>query len=63
MRRVRPHAPVPTVLATADGQSYGSLRTQSTPRAERYALGRSLRRQVPRSSLSQWSPPADRRDE
>jgi hypothetical protein len=50
------------VLATADGQSFSSLRTGSTPRAERYALGRSLRQQLPRSSLSQWSPSADRRD-
>jgi hypothetical protein len=62
MTDVRPHAPTPSVLATTDGQAYASLRTRSTPRAERYALGRSLRRQVPRSSLSQWSPSADRRD-
>jgi hypothetical protein len=50
------------VLATADGQAYASLRTRSTRRAERYALGRSLRQQLPRSSLSQWSTSADRRD-
>ena len=60
MTDVRPHAPA--ALASADGQAYASLRTRSTPRAERYALGRSLRQQVPRSSLSQWSTSADRRD-
>jgi hypothetical protein len=47
MTDIRPHAP--SVLATTDGQAYGSLRTRGTPRAERYALGRSLRQQVPRS--------------
>src|SRR4051812_470205 len=62
MTHVRPHASAPTVLATTDGQAYGSLRARGTPRAERYALGRGLRQQVPRSSLSEWSPPADRRD-
>ena len=54
--------PASTALATADGQAYSSLRARSTPRAERYALGRGLRQQVPRSSLSEWSPSADRRD-
>ena len=53
MTGVRPHGPAPTVLATVDGQAYGSLRTPATPRAERYALGRGLRKQVPRSSLSE----------
>jgi uncharacterized protein (DUF2252 family) len=62
MTDVRPHAAAPTGLATADGQAHVSLRSRSTPRAERYALGRSLRQQVPRSSLSQWSTSADRRD-
>jgi hypothetical protein len=36
MPHVRPHAPAHTMLATADGQAYGSLRTRSTPRAEWY---------------------------
>ena len=62
MTDVRPHAADPAVPAGADGQAYASLRTRSTPRAERYALGRSLRQQVPRSALSQWSTSADRRD-
>ena len=50
------------VLDTADAGAYASLRRRSTPRAERYALGRGLRAQVPRSSLGEWSPPVGRPD-
>jgi uncharacterized protein (DUF2252 family) len=50
------------VLATADDQAYGSLRRRSTLRTERYALGRALREQVPRSSLGTWAPPPGRCD-
>lgn len=50
------------VLAAVDGESYASLRRRPTPRAERYALGRSMREQVPRSLLGEWSPPIDRPD-
>ena len=57
-----PHASAHKVLASADGSAYASLRTRSTPRAERYALGQDLRQQVPRSSLSQWRASTDRRD-
>ncbi len=49
------------VLPQADGAAYGSLRSRPTPRAERYALGRALREQVPRSALARWSPAPDRR--
>jgi uncharacterized protein (DUF2252 family) len=62
MADVRPRVAARTVLASVDGQAYASLRTRSTPRAERYALGKSLRQQVPRSSLSAWDGSADRRD-
>jgi uncharacterized protein (DUF2252 family) len=62
MTDVRARAAASTVLASTDGQAYASLRTWSTPRAERYALGRSLRQQVPRSSLSEWKPSAGRHD-
>jgi uncharacterized protein (DUF2252 family) len=31
-------------------------------RAERYALGKALRKRVPRSALGEWSPPPDRPD-
>jgi uncharacterized protein (DUF2252 family) len=62
MTDVRPGGAAPSALASADGRAYASLRTRSTPRAERYALGKSLRQQVPRSSLSHWRASADRRD-
>ncbi len=39
------------VFPTADAQGYASLRRRSTPRAERYALGRQLRVDVPRHLL------------
>ena len=50
------------ILASAESKAYASLRERPTPRAERYAMGRALRQQVPRSSLGQWSPPVDRFD-
>ena len=50
------------VLAEADSHSYVSLRRRPTSRAERYALGRGLRQQVPRSSLAEWRVAADRPD-
>jgi uncharacterized protein (DUF2252 family) len=51
-----------TVLASADSSSFASLRRRATSRAERYAMGRELRHQVPRKSLGQWAPPSDRPD-
>ncbi len=51
-----------TVLATADSESFASLRRRPTSREERYAMGRHLRDAVPRKSLGQWKPPADRPD-
>ncbi|HYH31806.1 MAG TPA: DUF2252 domain-containing protein, partial [Pseudonocardia sp.] len=51
-----------TVLAETDGAPYASLRQRPVERAERYALGKALRRRVPRSSLADWTPPADRPD-
>jgi uncharacterized protein (DUF2252 family) len=50
------------VLATADSEMFTSLRRRPTSRAERYALGRGLRQQVPRRSLGEWAPPPGRRD-
>ena len=50
------------VLATADSDCYRSLRRRATSRAERFALGRSLRQQVPRRALGDWKPPAGRPD-
>jgi uncharacterized protein (DUF2252 family) len=51
-----------TVLASADSESFASLRRRPTARAERYEMGRALRSQVPRKSLADWSPPTDRPD-
>jgi uncharacterized protein (DUF2252 family) len=50
------------VFASADAGQYASLRSRPIPRSERYSLGRALRQRVPRSSLGDWRPPADRRD-
>jgi uncharacterized protein (DUF2252 family) len=49
-----------TVLAEADGATYRSLRQRPVTRAERYALGKSLRKRVPRSSLAEWATPSNR---
>jgi uncharacterized protein (DUF2252 family) len=51
-----------TVLASADSEMFSSLRRRPTSRAERYAMGRTLRRQVPRKSLGEWTPAPDRPD-
>ncbi len=50
------------VLASADSDDYRSLRRRPVSRAERIRLGRSLRRKVPRNSLGDWKPPANRPD-
>ncbi|MDN5749449.1 MAG: DUF2252 domain-containing protein [Pseudonocardia sp.] len=51
-----------TVLADADGTAYASLLQRPVDRAERYAMGRALRRRVPRKTLGVWSPSTDRPD-
>src|SRR6185312_11007973 len=53
---------VHTVLAEADGTAYRSLRQRPVTRAERYALGKSLRKRVPRRALADWTAPPDRPD-
>src|SRR5512132_2453247 len=50
------------VLPTVEGHAYASLSRRPISRQERYALGRALRRQVPRSSLGVWTPPEGRPD-
>jgi uncharacterized protein (DUF2252 family) len=42
------------VLATADSAAYASVRKRPTSRGERYAMGKAMRKDVPRSSLGQW---------
>jgi uncharacterized protein (DUF2252 family) len=55
-------SPRHVVLASADSAPYASLRSRPTTRTERYALGKGLRSQVPRSSLGEWAPPPERSD-
>ncbi|ANY05600.1 DUF2252 domain-containing protein [Pseudonocardia sp. HH130630-07] len=43
------------VLAGSDRDSFGSLHRRSTPRPERYRIGKGLRKKAPRSSLATWS--------
>ena len=50
------------MLASADEQGFASLRQAGTPRSERYAMGKALRKRVPRSALGDWTVPADRPD-
>lgn len=50
------------VLATADSESFSSLRRRPTTREERYRMGHVLRDKVSRSALGDWSPPLGRPD-
>ena len=56
------HARGHVVVACADSEAFASLRRRSTSRLDRYRMGKQLRRQVPRSSLGDWSGQADRPD-
>lgn len=51
-----------TIHPSVSGDDYESLRRTATPRAERWAMGRRMRQEVPRASLGNWSPGADRPD-
>jgi uncharacterized protein (DUF2252 family) len=48
------------VIASADSDGYRSLRRRPMSRTERFKLGRSLRQQVPRSSMGDWKAPSNR---
>ena len=50
------------VLASADSDGYRSLRRRPMSRAERFKLGRSLRKEVPRNALGVWKAPTNRVD-
>lgn len=50
------------MLPEADSGSYRSLRQRPVSRAERYALGKSLRKRVKRRTLADWSTRPDRPD-
>jgi uncharacterized protein (DUF2252 family) len=54
--------PAHTVLTSADSGAFASLRRPASPRTERYALGRQLRRRAPRTALGDWVPPPGRPD-
>lgn len=45
-----------------DRKSYATLQASTTPRAERYELGKSLREKVSRESMGEWEAPSDRLD-
>jgi len=44
-----------TVLASTDSSAFASVRQRSSTRAERFAMGRSLRERVPISALGVWN--------
>ena len=51
-----------SVVMGADSSGFTSLRHDASPRAERYALGRRLRGEVPRTALGDWAVPPGRSD-
>jgi uncharacterized protein (DUF2252 family) len=63
-RRIDAHQPggMHVVLPAVEGQAYVSLSRRPSSREERYAIGRALRKDVPRSSLGEWTPPDGRHD-
>ena len=50
------------VFAAADSKPYASVRSRPVPRGQRRAMGRAMRKEVPRSSLGNWEPAPNRRD-
>ncbi|MFP5023344.1 DUF2252 domain-containing protein [Pseudonocardia phyllosphaerae] len=51
-----------SILEGAARDAFGTLTRPSTPRAERYRLGKDLRQRAKRSSLAEWSPSLRRVD-
>ena len=51
-----------TVLTGAESDAFTSLRRRPSSRAERFAMGRALRGQVPRKALGRWRPAPGRPD-
>src|ERR1035438_4344346 len=60
-RALWPHSGTMATSCFAPNFSLTSL-PKAWPRAERYALGRRLREQIPLRMLGEWRPPADRPD-
>jgi uncharacterized protein (DUF2252 family) len=50
------------VLADSDGTAYASLRQCPAHRSERHAMGKAMRKRVPRSSVGEWRAVAERPD-
>ena len=50
------------VLPGADDRSYHSVQIRPISRAQRFALGRQLRQQLPRAALGRWQPDKHRLD-
>ena len=50
------------MLPGAESEAFSSLRRRPTSRVERFAMGKALRRQVPRRSLGRWEPAPGRPD-
>ena len=50
------------MLPGAESEAFSSLRRRPTSRVERFAMGKALRRQVPRRSLGRWEPASGRPD-
>jgi uncharacterized protein (DUF2252 family) len=50
------------VLDTVDMGGFASLLRPAIPRAQRYAIGRGLRKRAPRRSLGEWRAPLSRMD-
>ena len=52
----------PPAVLDSGGRGFASVREAGIPRAERYALGKAIRKRVPRSALGEWTAPGGRRD-
>ncbi len=62
MRASRGPTGTHVVFAAADSKPYASVRSRPVPRGQRRAMGQAMRKEVPRSSLGEWTPPPSRRD-
>ena len=56
------HAVLGPSAAPVDRAAFGALSRPAVPRAERTAIGRSLRQTAPRSALGEWTPSPGRLD-
>ena len=59
---VQVHRPEPPAVLDSGGRGFASVREAGIPREERYALGKGMRKEVPRSAVGDWTAPPGRRD-